>query len=77
MKIPRDLSAKKLIKICKRHGYHVTRQRGSHIRLTNQGPPVHHITIPNHDTIKPGTLLNIINAVCRHLSIDIDQFFSR
>jgi predicted RNA binding protein YcfA (HicA-like mRNA interferase family) len=34
MKIPRDIDAGKLIKSLKIYGYSITRQTGSHIRLT-------------------------------------------
>ena len=30
-------------------GYEVTRQTGSHLRLTTEVNGEHHITIPNHD----------------------------
>ncbi len=64
MKIPRDVSADLLIKVLSKFGYQVTRQKGSHIRLTLKlSENEHHITIPNHSPIKIGTLNNIINEV--------------
>ncbi|WP_232215274.1 type II toxin-antitoxin system HicA family toxin [Methylovulum miyakonense] len=33
-------------------GYEVTRQNGSHIRLTTQQNDEHHITVPKHDPLK-------------------------
>ena len=56
MKLPRNVSAQDLIKGSKQFGYEVTRQTGSHIRLTTQQNGQHHITIPNHDPLKIGTL---------------------
>lgn len=48
-KIPRDLSGIGLAKLVRRYGYEVTRQSGSHLRLTAKvGVREHHITIPNH-----------------------------
>lgn len=64
MKIPRDVSSKQLIKALKKLGYEITRQKGSHIRLTlNLQENIHHITIPDHNPIKIGTLNNILNEL--------------
>jgi len=69
MKTPRDLSATDLIKI-KKFGYEITRQKGSHIRLTViVGTVTHHVTIPNHNPLKLGTLLSIVNDVSEFLKI--------
>lgn len=77
MRLPRDVSADKLIKqICK-YGYQVTRQTGSHIRFsatTMNGE--HHITIPNHDPIKIGTLSSIIKDICKANNINENEFFN-
>jgi predicted RNA binding protein YcfA (HicA-like mRNA interferase family) len=35
MKVPRDISAEKLIQSLIKLGYQITRQKGSHIRLTS------------------------------------------
>ncbi len=52
MKIPRDISSDDLIKNLKKIGYEVTRQKGSHIRLTSSKDNLnHHITVPNHNPI--------------------------
>ena len=56
MKVPRDIHAREFIKLLKPYGYSVTRQTGSHIRLTTQYISQHHITVPNHDPIITGTL---------------------
>ncbi len=69
MKIPRNLSAQELIKSLKKHGYVVSRQTGSHIRISTQINGEHHVTIPNHDPIKLGTLNAILNEISNHLNI--------
>ena len=66
MKIPRSVSAAKLIKVLKPLGYEATRQTGSHIRLTTEQNGKHHITIPNHDPIRVGTFSAIISDVAQH-----------
>jgi len=45
MKLPRDLSGAELAKALSRIGYRITRQTGSHLRLTLDTPSQHHITI--------------------------------
>ncbi|MGN7989819.1 type II toxin-antitoxin system HicA family toxin [Pedobacter sp. 22226] len=70
MKTPRDLSATDLIKILKKFGYEVTRQKGSHIRLSvTVGEITHHVTIPNHNPLKLGTTLSIVSNVSDFLKI--------
>ena len=49
MKIPRDIKGEHLTKKLKQFGYEVTRQSGSHIRLTTTTNGEHHITIPAHN----------------------------
>jgi predicted RNA binding protein YcfA (HicA-like mRNA interferase family) len=49
MKLPRGVSADRLVRLLERLGYEVLRQKGSHIRLRHPGPPVHLITVPKHD----------------------------
>ena len=64
MKIPRDLTANDVIKMLSKLGYVVTRQKGSHIRLTSKLNDVeHHITIPDHSPIKLGTINNVLKYV--------------
>ena len=57
MRLPRDTSAQELIKSLQKLGYVVTRQKGSHIRLTTTSNGQHHLTIPNHNTLKLGNII--------------------
>ena len=66
MKLARDISGKDLIKALSRLDYEVTRQTGSHVRLTTQRNGEHNITIPAHDPIKVGTLNAIVRGVSEH-----------
>ena len=66
MKMPRSLSADSLIKALKLYGYSVDRQKGSHIRITTIVNGTHHITIPNHNPLKIGTLTSILADVAQH-----------
>jgi predicted RNA binding protein YcfA (HicA-like mRNA interferase family) len=67
MKLPRNLSASELVKALNKYHYSVERQKGSHIRLTTTLKGQHHITIPNHDPLKIGTLSAILGDVANHL----------
>ena len=73
MKLPRDLSGADLVKALARVGYRVTRQTGSHIRLTADIPSQHHVTVPAHDPLKVGTLAGILSDVATHLKISRDE----
>ncbi len=74
MKIPRDVGASELIKLLKPYGYTVTRQNGSHIRLTSEQINQHHITIPNHQPLKIGTLSAILSDVANHFGKSKEEF---
>ena len=53
MKIPRDIDGKFLAKLLtKKYQYTVSRQTGSHLRLTTRIKGEHHITIPQHKPLK-------------------------
>ena len=71
MKLPRNTSGEELAKLLDRYGYHISRQTGSHIRLTStlKGAE-HNITIPRHKPLKVGTLSSILNDVANYLEID-------
>lgn len=70
MRLPRDLSGRDLAKALAKLGYTVDRQVGSHVRLTTRQPTEHHITIPDHDPLKIGTLNSILRDVGDHAKLD-------
>ena len=73
MKLPRNISADELISSLKKFGYTISRQKGSHIRLTTISNGEHHLTIPNHDPIKLGTLSSILNDVSVHFKFSKEE----
>ena len=73
MKLPRDISGLSLAKELKALGYEITRQSGSHIRLTIAVNGEHHITIPAHDPLKIGTLASILADIARHHELSRDE----
>ena len=70
MRLPRDLSGRDLVRALRRYGYAVTRETGSHMRLTTQQGGEHHVTIPDHASLRVGTLASILGDVAVHLDID-------
>lgn len=77
MRVPRDLSGPELIRRLGRLGYAVTRQSGSHVRLTTTENGEHHVTVPNHDPLRLGTLSSILVAVAAHCGVDRDELLKR
>ncbi len=77
MKLPRNISARDLIKALSTLGYLVTRQEGSHIRVTTEQEGTHHLTIPDHDPIRIGTLASILGDVADHFGISRDELLER
>lgn len=76
-RLPRDLTGAELVKALGKLGYRVTRQAGSHVRLTTGQPSQHHVTIPAHDPLKVGTLSAILSDVAEHLQVDRDELLKR
>ncbi len=73
MKTPRSVSADRLIRALSYLDYTVVRQKGSHVRLSHEGPPAHLITIPLHDPLKIGTLHGILVEVANARSISVQN----
>ena len=73
MKLPRDVSGDDLSRALKVMGYQVTRQTGSHMRLTTTQGGEHHVTIPRHSPLRVGTLAAIVDSVAGHFGISRDD----
>ncbi len=67
MKLPRDIGGMELAAALTRYGYRITRQTGSHLRLTTDMNGEHHLTVPRHGALRTGTLNVILNEVAQHL----------
>jgi predicted RNA binding protein YcfA (HicA-like mRNA interferase family) len=77
MRLPRDVSGQDLVRALRTLGYEVTRQTGSHLRLTTQEHGEHHITIPQHSPLRVGTLAAILANVAQHFDISRDELTSK
>lgn len=69
MKLPRDVSGSDAVKALRRLGFSVTRQQGSHIRMSKGGL---HVTIPNHREILPKTLQTLL----RQAGVSVEEFLA-
>jgi len=60
MRLP-VLSGEELVKLLRKVGYEVVRQKGSHLRLKNAHDSSRNpLTVPLHDEIRPGLLRKIL-----------------
>lgn len=74
MRLPRDLSGAEFASLIGRYGYEITRQTGSHLRLTSTIKGVeHHVTIPAHHSLRVGTLSGILAEVASYLGVDKEE----
>ncbi len=77
MRLPRDLSGSDLAQALRKLGYSMTRQAGSHLRLTTYEHGEHHLTIPQHTPLRVGTLSAILADVAMHCKISREQLLER
>ena len=77
MKLPRDVSGADLAKALQAIGYRITRQTGSHVRLTTTERGEHHVTVPAHASLRIGTLAGILGDVEAHLEITREVLVER
>lgn len=77
MKLPRDVSGDDLAKALRVFGYEVTRQTGSHFRLTTSQGGEHHVTVPRHSPLRIGTLASVLDDVADHFGVSRDELLAR
>ena len=71
MKLARDVGGEELAALLGRYGYKITRQAGSHMRLTSTFRGFeHHVTIPDHKPLGVGILDHIVNEIAAYLKIE-------
>jgi predicted RNA binding protein YcfA (HicA-like mRNA interferase family) len=71
MKLPRDVGGEELATLLRKYGYRITRQTGSHIRVTSNAKSTeHHISIPRHKPLKVGTLSSILSDLASYLEVE-------
>jgi predicted RNA binding protein YcfA (HicA-like mRNA interferase family) len=67
VKLPRDVSGAEAVKALRRLGFTVTRQDGSHIRMSKGNL---RLTVPNHNPILPKTLQSML----RQARVSLEEF---
>lgn len=77
MKLPRDLSGSQLAQFLSLYSYTISRQSGSHLRLTTTDQGEHHITIPDLESLRVGTLAGIFADVAAHFKVSRDEVVSK
>jgi predicted RNA binding protein YcfA (HicA-like mRNA interferase family) len=74
VRIPRDVNGPLLAERLRRHRYVVTRQTGSHMRLSRSSDgQQQHLTIPAHKPLRVGTLRQILKEVAYQLGCSIEE----
>ena len=73
MRLPRDCSGESVIRALACLGYGVTRQTGSHVRVTTGVRGEHHVTIPRHDPLRVGTLHAVLKDVADHHAMTVED----
>ena len=77
MSLPRDVSGPELVKALRVLGYVVSRQRGSHIRVTTQQGGEHHEVVPAHHPIRTGTLSSILKSIANHHGLTVEELVQK
>lgn len=77
MPLFRNISEIELARALQILGYTVTRQTGSHIRITTELNGKHHETIPAHKPLKVGTLNSIIRNIATHHGFTRDELLGK
>lgn len=74
MRLPRDVSGERLAALLGRYGYEISRQTGSHMRLTStyRGTQ-HHVTIPRHAALRVGTLSAVLVDVAAYIDVGREE----
>jgi predicted RNA binding protein YcfA (HicA-like mRNA interferase family) len=77
VKTPRDLSGQEFAKALRVIGYEKVRQDGSHIRMTTQLNGEHHVTVPNHRSLRVGTLNALLKLIATHHKITVEEVLTK
>jgi predicted RNA binding protein YcfA (HicA-like mRNA interferase family) len=77
MKIPRDLSGREVAAtLVKKLGYRIVHEKGSHIVLETDEPSHQRIAIPDHRSLRLGTLNAILRTVAAHKHVEKERIVS-
>jgi predicted RNA binding protein YcfA (HicA-like mRNA interferase family) len=73
VRLPRDCSGESLVRALACLGYSLSRQSGSHMRLTTVVRGEHHVTVPSHNPMRVGTLRAVLKDVADHHAMTVED----
>jgi len=74
MKLPRNLDGKRLAQhLCRRMGYEIVHQVGSHIVLETDDPGHQRLVVPAHRELRVGTLSAILRQIAEHKKVSREE----
>jgi predicted RNA binding protein YcfA (HicA-like mRNA interferase family) len=77
VKLPRDIAGRDLVRALMRHwGYMQVNQVGSHIILQTEHPVHHRLSVPDHDSLRIGTLNAILRSVAEAKQVRREDIIS-
>lgn len=78
MTLPRDVGGGDSANLLAEFGYRITRQSGSHLRLTSHAKSrVHHLTLPEHGPPRVRTLNAVPSDAARYVELDKNELIRR
>jgi len=78
MRLPRDLSGRALVAaLGEPFGHRLVHQQGSHMVVQTETPRHHRIAIPDHKTLRVGTVHGILRAVANAQDMSKDEVAAR
>jgi predicted RNA binding protein YcfA (HicA-like mRNA interferase family) len=78
VKLPRDVTGRDLVRVLVRHfGYVQVNQVGSHVILQTSEPKHHRLSVPDHDSLRIGTLNAILRAVAEAKSLRREEIVEK
>jgi len=75
--LPHDVRGDDIARALRPPGYEISRQSGSHMRLTTHHGGEHPVTVPRHSALRVGPLVAILNDVADRLGVERDDLAER
>jgi predicted RNA binding protein YcfA (HicA-like mRNA interferase family) len=73
LKLPRECTGESLVRALACLGYVLTRQTGSHMRVTTGVRGEHHVTVPSHNLLRLRTLHSVLKDVAEHHAMTVED----
>jgi predicted RNA binding protein YcfA (HicA-like mRNA interferase family) len=77
VKLPRDLGGSEVVAaLCRKWGYTKVHQVGSHVNLETNQPSHQRIVVPDHKSLRIGTLNKILREVAEHKGVSREDILA-